>query len=695
MSKFSKFLSLVEEDDGIGRREEDYRQQADAFINAPIFTAAVDRFIHTSSAYLGGPPVTPGTTAPSLLTNSPSELIPQYGLIGIRQDLPQQNTSAEERLVFSNMNTPWSAFICGSQGAGKSHTVSCLLENALMENNAAGKLPNPLAGMVMHYDHYANYTTTQICEAAYLCSSGIPVTVLVSPSNIWAMKRLYKNLPGLKPGDPRPKVLPLYLEETQLDITTILKLMAVNPAANDAPLYMEVVMNIAREMAMEGPGFAYSKFRERIDEVEWVRGQTVPLNMRLQLLDSLIAPSSTTKSTRPASAKDNIWAFEPGSLTIVDLSDPFYSSEDACTLFSICLSIFLEHRNKCGRIVVLDEAHKFLHQSGEARVLTNDLLSIIRQQRHTGTRVLIATQEPTLSPQLIDLANVTIVHRFLSPSWYEVLKKHLAGARKRSVGDEDSLFNTIVTLQTGQALLFCPTAQVDIEETIDRRKKVIKNLGEGFFKIKIRKRVTADGGRSILATDLQSESLTNGGAAYSPTDDVPMFIVAPSQNSRDKSKRGVPPKVPEPQLPAPAVTNGVQQLNGNVNGNSNGIPNGPSSLPPTSSMLYTQTAPAVQPKPPTQPTPAPTPTTNRAPSLQGMGDEITKQARAMLLKEADPRRWTGFTRDQRDRLAAGVEKALQLPAGMLTNRQSFTNILMDGSLISSLVSYLRQSVNPV
>lgn len=57
-------------------------------------------------------------------------------------------------------------------------------------------------------------------------------------------------------------------------------------------------------------------------------------------------------------AKSGIWSFEPGSLTIVDLSCPFVDESTACAMFNICLALFLEDRQKAGRIVVLDEAHK-------------------------------------------------------------------------------------------------------------------------------------------------------------------------------------------------------------------------------------------------------------------------------------------------------------------------------------------------
>ncbi|KAI1759373.1 hypothetical protein GGR53DRAFT_523906 [Hypoxylon sp. FL1150] len=533
-SEFFRLLSFVEGDDrngDIGKSR--HQQQVEAFEHTPIYTAAVDKHVHSilkrSSAL--DPTSSPSSSSSYTTVSSSSgkvpesKLIPQYGLIGIRQESGYTGASAEDRLVLANMNMPWSAFICGSQGAGKSHTLSCLLESALVADNAAGKLTHPLAGMVLHYDNYASYSSAQICEQAYICSSGIPVTVLVSPSNIWGMKEFYENLPGMKPGAPKPKVLPLYLDEDRLDIQTILKLMAVDPTAKDPPLYMEIVMNIARELAMEGGGFSYSEFRRRILNVAWVRGQDTALNLRLQLLDAIITPSSTTKTTRPAPAKEDIWSFEPGSLTIVDLSDPFFSSDDACTLFSICLSIFLEERHKCGRVVVLDEAHKFLGQSGEAEILTGDLLSIIRQQRHLGTRVLIATQEPTLSPKLIDLVNATFVHRFLSPSWYKVLEGHLAGANKEG-GDRESLFTKIMSLRTGEALLFCPTAQLDVAENFGK-EAMVKTLSDSYAKVKIRKRLTADGGRSIMATEAPAVI-----KAHTAVDGVPMHLIVSQPKGR-------------------------------------------------------------------------------------------------------------------------------------------------------------------
>lgn len=86
-----------------------------------------------------------------------------------------------------------------------------------------------------------------------------------------------------------------------------------------------------------------------------------------------------------------------------------------------------------------------------------------------ATRVVIATQEPTLSPSILDLCNVTIVHRFISPAWFKALEGHLAGAclgaaegEGSSKSGSDNLFRKIVKLRTGEAFVFCPSAILDV-----------------------------------------------------------------------------------------------------------------------------------------------------------------------------------------------------------------------------------------
>lgn len=157
-----------------------------------------------------------------------------------------------------------------------------------------------------------------------------------------------------------------------------------------------------------------------------------------------------------------------------------------------------------------------MNEGTEASALTNSLLSEIRLQRHHGVRVLISTQEPTIDPSLLGLCSITIVHRFHSPSWFQALEKHIVGAskanekpRRHSLSDlapsssaHDSLMSRITRLHTGQALLFCPTALIDVqssEQDADAQQKSLL-LNDGFLDIVVRQRLTTDGGRTVMAS---------------------------------------------------------------------------------------------------------------------------------------------------------------------------------------------------
>lgn len=137
-----------------------------------------------------------------------------------------------------------------------------------------------------------------------------------------------------------------------------------------------------------------------------------------------------------------------------------------------------------------------MDQSAAANFFTENLLMVIREQRHKGTRVIIATQEPTISPKLLDLCSMTFVHRFTSPEWMATLRRHLAGASSLGQSDENQqiLFKQIVELDVGEALLFSPSATLGVVN------ETVQKLGMKYIKFKTRQRITRDGGRSIMAT---------------------------------------------------------------------------------------------------------------------------------------------------------------------------------------------------
>ena len=90
----------------------------------------------------------------------------------------------EDKRLFFNVTTPSSIFICGSQGSGKSHTLSCLLENCLADSDAT-VLPRPLSALLFHYDTFISDDGGSPCEAAFLASlPGAQVRVICAPTNL-------------------------------------------------------------------------------------------------------------------------------------------------------------------------------------------------------------------------------------------------------------------------------------------------------------------------------------------------------------------------------------------------------------------------------------------------------------------------------------------------------------------------------
>jgi hypothetical protein len=131
-----------------------------------------------------------------------------------------------------------------------------------------------------------------------------------------------------------------------------------------------------------------------------------------------------------------------------------------------------------------------------SKALTESLLTVIRQQRHYGVRVIISTQEPTVSPRLIDLCSITVVHRFSSPEWFSVLRKHISIASEQGTADcADELFEAILNLKTGEAMVFAPSAIVAQKQEGGRE---LGKLNGKLLKMRMRKRLSWDSGRSIV-----------------------------------------------------------------------------------------------------------------------------------------------------------------------------------------------------
>ena len=89
---------------------------------------------------------------------------------------------------------------------------------------------------------------------------------------------------------------------------------------------------------------------------------------------------------------------------------------------------------------------------------------------------------------MLDLCSFALIFGFSASNWAKHISAHIGGL---SFGAE-RLYEQAVSLLPGEALCFSPSAVVH-DGTAPTR------LGSGWLRIRTRKRVTMDGGASVLA----------------------------------------------------------------------------------------------------------------------------------------------------------------------------------------------------
>ncbi|KAF3311128.1 hypothetical protein TWF173_008581 [Orbilia oligospora] len=308
------------------------------------------------------------------------------------------------------------------------------------------------------------------------------------------MRTAYANIPNVT-------IREFQLNPSQLNIDTMFDLMSVRE--NSGLLYMDIVRRVLRDMAIENNAtnkpFDYDKFKKLLFQGELVGMQSRPLKQRLTILESFIGPKDSP----------NLFHATPGTLTILDLTCPFVDSETACVLFGICNQLFTSAPKLSGKIIALDEAHRYMTDNASASVkrFAESIIGNIRLERHLGLRTIVSTQDPFIHPEIMELSSMVIFHRFDIPRWFEEIRKHVGFQTKAQApepsqnvwGDEElqkpeaDIFGEIKGLDTGEACIYCPKLVIPENSW---GVSTLKKFGNGVFKVMIRQKITIDGGAS-------------------------------------------------------------------------------------------------------------------------------------------------------------------------------------------------------
>eukprot|EP00475_Leptophrys_vorax_P031911 TRINITY_DN4869_c0_g1_i1.p1 TRINITY_DN4869_c0_g1~~TRINITY_DN4869_c0_g1_i1.p1 ORF type:complete len:719 (-),score=214.20 TRINITY_DN4869_c0_g1_i1:116-2236(-) len=400
-----------------------------------------------------------------------------WGLLGkVISEKDNREDDDDPELVYLNTKEPFCAVLVGVQGSGKSHSAACLIENCMIEAEGAISAAVPPCSLIFHYDT----DESNFCEASTIImpskrieafASNIgeigEIVVLVSPSFFHQRQEYYK-------GIPKIKVRPLLFRWEDLNANQLKSLMRIN-LDDEQPLYMGVLLDLLRKYQKQNKLPTFESFKSSLENQGFNQSQNAPLRQRIRLLESLLAGSDENSILLPGFEPfESIIA--PGRLVIADLTDPMLSSDEANGVFEVLLSLFKTKSLKCGKLVVFDEAHKYMSGKGSDS-LCSTIVEIVRQMRHHDIRVVVSSQNPkALQPELLELCSITLMHRFHSWDWYAFLQSKLPL-------DEEA-FSDIIELETGQALVFSTKWSREFKD----HKKVRK--------MQMRARITADGGAS-------------------------------------------------------------------------------------------------------------------------------------------------------------------------------------------------------
>ena len=383
---------------------------------------------------------------------------PQFGIIG----------KVGSKFVGLDLNGTNAISLFGVQGSGKSYTLGTILEMAVKPIKNINELPQPLGAVVFHYSKTEDYSPEY--ASMINANDGIELEQLekVYGARPAALEDLLVLVPEGKLAQrraefPNLSVEPIAFDTSELDIEDWKFLMGV--VGSDA-MYIKKMNQIIRRTR---GNLSLNVLYDGIAGANLSEAQMDLARTRLEFATDYIKDGSFLGAL-----------IRPGRLIIVDLRDELIEKSEALGLFMVMLKVFSNTRHDgkpFNKIMVFDEAHKYMETA-----FIDDVLGVVREMRHKGTSILIASQDPKSVPlPLIELSSMIILHQFSSPEWLKHIQKGVIALQDVSTG-------RLNMLQKGQAYVWAREATHHDFET-------------RAVKIDIRPRVTKHGGSTVKAVE--------------------------------------------------------------------------------------------------------------------------------------------------------------------------------------------------
>lgn len=385
---------------------------------------------------------------------------PQYGLLG----------EFAGRKIALDLNQTHTISLFGVQGAGKSYTLGTVAEMATMPVENINLLPSPLATVIFHYsptqDYRPEFTSMEHSNTDQSAIEVLAKRYGARPQSLEDVVLLVPEdkLDERKAEYPTLQVCPLSFSATELQVSHWQFLMG---AVGNQAVYIRQMKSIMRSLRND---LSLSALREGIDQSSMPDHLKELARMRLDMASRYIDDNTELRSM-----------IRPGRLVIVDLRDEFIEKDEALGLFVVLLQLFGDAKYEgedFNKLIVFDEAHKYI----DSPDLVAGLIAVVREMRHKGTSVMVASQDPLSVPvALIELSTQIILHRFNSPAWLKHIQK--ANAALSTLTPEK-----MSQLRQGEAYVWSAKSN-DVSFIRDA------------MKIQCRPRVTLHGGGTKTAVD--------------------------------------------------------------------------------------------------------------------------------------------------------------------------------------------------
>jgi DNA phosphorothioation-dependent restriction protein DptH len=387
---------------------------------------------------------------------------PQFGLLGTI-------TAEPSRRVALDLNGVNTISVFGVQGGGKSYTVGSIIEIATRVIPGLNQLSNPLGTVVFHYHQTQDYPPEFVSMGA---PNDDPDQIAglddfgASPTAIEDLLVLTTNdtLDLRRQEFPGVRIEPIAFSSAELTVADWRFLMGAT--GNDA-MYLKLLNEVMRQ---QRANLTLEVVRSGLQQAPLSEVQRGLAETRLDFASRFIDDQRSLRSL-----------LRPGRLIVVDLRDEFIEKEQALGLFMTLLNVFSGAGMGSGadafnKLIVFDEAHKYM-----GGALIGRVVEVVREMRHKGVNVIVASQDPVnVPPSIIELSSVVVLHRMNSPNWLRHIQKSLAALTGLTP-------NMLALLAPGEAFVWANKAT---DPTFTRRA----------VKMRMRPRATKHGGSTRTAT---------------------------------------------------------------------------------------------------------------------------------------------------------------------------------------------------